>query len=38
MERLHKNFEKNGNSKIHYRSIKENLKLSKIATFGGEMS
>ncbi len=31
------NFEKIRNSKIHYRSIKEHLKFSKIAKFGCEM-
>ncbi len=39
MDRLHngQNFEKFRNSKIHYYSIKEHLKLSKIAKFGCEM-
>ena len=39
MDRLRngQNFKKNRNSKIHYHSIKEHLKLSKMATFGGEM-
>ncbi len=32
-----KNFEKFRNSKIHYHSIKEHLKLSKIAKYGSEM-
>ena len=31
------NFEKFRNSKIHYHSIKEHLKLSKTAKFGCEM-
>ena len=39
MDRLHngQNFEKFRNSKIHYHSIKEHLKLSKIAKCGCEM-
>ncbi len=32
--RNERNFEKFQNSKIHYHSIKEHLKLSKIAKFG----
>ena len=32
-----RNFEKFRNSKIHCHSIKEHLKLSKIAKFGCEM-
>ena len=39
MDRLHneQNFEKFPNSKIHYHSIKEHLKFSKITKFGCEM-
>ena len=39
IDRLHngQNFEKFRNSKIHYDSIKEHLKLSKIGKFGCEM-
>ncbi len=39
MDRLHnaQNFEKFQNSKIHYHSIKEHPKISKIAKFGCEM-
>ena len=34
---MDKIFEKFRNSKIHYHSIKEHLRLSKIAKFGCEM-
>ncbi len=39
MDRLHngKFFEKFRSNKIHYHSIKERVKLSKIAKFGCEM-
>ena len=39
MHRLHngQNFEEFRNSKIHYHSIKEHLKLSKIEEFDCEM-
>ena len=34
---MDKILKKNRNSKIHYHSIKEHVKLSKIAKFGCEM-
>ena len=39
MDRLHygQNFEKSWNGKIHYHSIDEHPKISKMATFGREM-
>ena len=40
MDQFHKNgqnFEKIWNSKIHYHSIEEHPKISKIAKFGCEM-
>ncbi len=39
MDRLHngQNFEKNLNRKIHYQSIKEHPRVSKITKFGCEM-
>ena len=39
MDRLHygQNFEKRLNGKIHYHSIEEHPKISKIAKFGREM-
>ena len=39
MDRLHhgQNFEKSWNGKIHYHSIEEHPKISKIAKFGREM-
>ena len=39
MDRLHygQNFEKSWSGKIHYHSIEEHPKISKIAKFGREM-
>ena len=39
MDRLHyrQNFEKSPSGKIHYNSIEEHPKISKIAKFGREM-
>ena len=39
MDRLHygQNIEKRSNGKIHYHSIEEHPKISKIAKFGREM-